>query len=194
MIRSIVAICLFLAAAGAHATSGKSAKKLEADRHQLRAPQVVEEGDNAIGLRAAQGDVFRNNPMVGFNYEHMVSPNFGIGGQYHYSTYTHTIRVGELKGTYEYDAHVYLLYGSYHFDLFKVRNLDTYISAGFGRTVLKSNWTSNSGLADAGSADSSSTYLLGYVNARYFINSNFAFTGSVGTPIGTLALGMDYLF
>jgi hypothetical protein len=200
MIRSLLAFSFIFACAHAQAQSaqggvaGKSAKKMAADHNRLSSPQVIEAGDNTIGLRAYQGDAFSNAPMLGVNYEHMINENFGVGGGYGYANYTNTVHVGGLKGQYRYDAHVYTVTGSYHFDLFKARNLDTYISAGVGRTVLKHKWHSNTGLADRGSAKGNSTYLLGYANFRYFVNSKFAFTGSLGAPVGTLALGADFLF
>lgn len=204
MIRIIAALVLFFSV-GAHAagfsgataaTGGKSAKKIEADRNRtaVRSPEVIEQGDNSIGARAFQGDAFDSHPLLGVNFEHMITDNFGVGGAYGYSTYQTTVHAGGFKGTYTYDVHVFAALGSYHFNVFQVKNLDTYVSAGLGRTVLRSEWSSNTGLADQNSADSSSTYLLGYVTARYFINSRLGFTGSLGTPIGTLAVGMDYLF
>ncbi len=174
--------------------TGKSAKKMAANETNLSAPQVVEKGDNMIGARMGQGDVFDSKPMVGVNYERMLTQNFGVGGMFNYASYTHTFNVGGYRGTWEYDAYAFAAYGSLHADVFKVKNLDTYVTAGVGRTVIRSHWTSNNGLGRYGDVDGDSNYLLAYVNARYFINSAWAFTASVGAPIGTLALGMDYLF
>jgi hypothetical protein len=174
-------------------TAGTTSKKFESGPG-MSAPQVLETGDNLIGARAYQGEVFDNNPLISLNYERMVAPNFGVGGLFGYSTYEKTIRVGTLKGTYEYDAYVIGALGSFHFDLFKVKNLDTFLTGGVGRTIIKSKWSSRNGLAQNTEADSSSTYLLGYATARYFVNPQWAFSGSLGINLGTLALGMDYLF
>lgn len=174
--------------------AGKSAKKLQADVNPMRAPQVLEPGDNLIGVRGSQGNVFDHTPAIGASYEHMITPNFAFGTSLNYASYSSTVRVGPYSGTYDYKAYSVNAFGAFHFDLFKAKNLDTSVSAGLGHTFIRSNWSSNAGLQASGDVDGDVTYLLGYANARYFINSSWAFAGSVGIGLGNVAIGMDYLF
>lgn len=193
----IVLVLSLMFVGTAHAAKpgvGKSAKKIAADKSNLTPPQVLEPGDNMIGLRANQGDVFDHKPLIGVNYERMLTTNFGVGGQFFYTEYQTNFNVNGFRGTWDYEAYVFAAYGSFHFDIFKVKNFDTYISAGVGRTQINSKWHSNDKLPASSKVDTSSMYLLGYVTGRYFVNSNWAFSGSLGLPIGTLSLGMDYLF
>ncbi len=183
------------ASASAKATEAKrSPKKAAADTLKMKAPQVIEPGDHSLGLRASQGQSYNHQPAFGLQYERLLAPNFGVGAAVHYATYKTSLTVGPITGTWEYRALAVQAFGSFHFDLFKVPNLDTYISAGVGHTSLKSRWSSNSDLPAIAQADGSSSYLTASLGARYFINSEWAFVGALTVPGGALSLGMDYLF
>lgn len=172
----------------------RSQKKIEADRVGLSGPQVLEQGDNLIGVRVNQGGIFADNSVVGLSYERMVRPNLGLGLQARYTSYSNRWSSTFFSGRYDYTATTIAATGNLHADVFKVRNLDTFATAGLGHTFLTSRWSSSDQIVDPGTGDASTTFLLAYINARYFVDSSWSFTASLGTGLGTLGLGMDYLF
>lgn len=185
---------LALGAPAAPPVQGRSVKKVAADTVAIKPPQVLEQSDIVLGFRASQGQSFEHQPALGVALEKMLTPNFGLGAEVKYATYQIKMSVGPMTGTWDYKALAIGVSGSFHFDLFNVKNLDTSISAGVGRTSLKSSWSSNMDLPSPGQAQTSTTYLMAAVQARYFLNSRWAFTGGLSVPGGALALGMDYLF
>lgn len=173
----------------------KSSKKSRMKKMHLREPQVLEVGDSTIGIRAGQGSVFNGSPVLGGNYEYMFRKNWGLGAHFGYSTYDSSVVSGPVTEKWEYTVMTFVLQGSLHADLFQVENLDTYATLGLGRTFVSSKFTSNiRGLPAIGSADGDTTFLVAYLNARYFFDPQFAATASVGLGLGTLGLGLDYLF
>lgn len=172
----------------------RSSKKAAAEHTNLAAPQVLEVGDNLIGVRASQGTAFEGTSVLGFNFENMIAPNFGLGAQLHYANYTNRFNGGGVSGEYNYTALALAATGNMHVDLFKVKNLDTFGTLALARTFLTSRWKSNQDFANPSSADSGTFFLAAYLNARYFVDSKLAVTASVGTGLGTLGFGLDYLF
>jgi hypothetical protein len=172
----------------------KSAKKAAADRVTLTEPQVVEEGDSIFGLRANKGSDFGGATAIGGSYEYMIRPNFGFNTQLDYATYEVNYSVGPITGKWTYKAWALALMGTYHFDLFKVKNLDTFISGGLAHTFLSVSGSNNQGFSMNTGAQTSSTFLVAYANFRYFVDSNWGFTASVGTGLGTASFGVDLLF
>lgn len=167
---------------------------MDADQVEIRAPQVLEKGDTSLGMRLGEGDIFNGEPLVGLNLEHMVSTNVGISGYFGYDNYASDYQVGVLHGEWDYSVFALAAMVNFHADLFKVKNLDTYASLGLGHNFVNSRWTSNAGITPLNNADSSSSFLVAYLNCRYFLNSNWGFDASLGTGLGTFALGADYLF
>lgn len=193
-----VALALSTFALTAHAapmvnSAPRSSKKAAADNTNLT-PQVLEVGDSTIGVRASQGTAFEGTSILGLNFEHMVLPNFGLGGQFHYANYNTRYNVGGISGEYNYTVFALAATGNLHADVFKVKNLDTYATLGLSRSFLSSRWKSNQDFGSPGNADSGAFFLVAYLNARYFVDSKLSFTASVGTGLGAIGLGMDYLF
>jgi hypothetical protein len=161
---------------------------------KLSPPQVLEVGDSLIGFRVGQGSAFDGASVIGGNYEYMFRQNFGIGGQLHYSNYNSAYGFGPYHGEWTYSAWTVLGYGSFHPDIFKVSNLDTFVTGGIAHTFISARWSSNMSFPEPNNADSGSTYLVAYLNARYFFDPQWSVIASIGTGLGTLGLGMDYLF
>jgi hypothetical protein len=178
---------------GAHA-AGRSAKKLAADHNPLSAPQVLEAGDSLVGLRSLDSAGFGGNVALGLSYEKMVRPNFGFSLQVFNSSYSTKYSVGPLAGRWDYSVWTFDLLGNFHADLLGVRNLDTFVSGGVGRSILTSKWTSSSDLPAPANTETSRTFLMASLNARYFIDSKWSFLISAGTGAGTFGFGADYLF
>ena len=177
------------------ASSPKSAKKAAAEDSPLREPEVLEKGDTTVGLRLSQGGVYSGEAMLGANFEHMVTPNIGVGGAFAYGSYNNKFGNGLYNGEWDYTVYSLAVLGNFHADIFKVKNLDTFVTFGLGHALLSSKWrTNDSRQAPLVAADSSTSFFLAYVNARYFLNSKWGLTGSLGTGLGTLAVGVDYLF
>lgn len=185
---------LSLAATAKSTKSVKSAKKLAADQQVMHPPQVIEPSDTAIGVRAGQGYNYEGRSVIGVNLERIIRQNFGLGGQVNYARYQTDYAVGPQSGEWKYEAWTFVLYGAFHADVLRVKNLDTFVTTGIAHNVLNSDWQSNTGMANPGHAKGNSTGLMAYLNARYFVDSSLGFTASIGSGVGTLAIGIDYLF
>lgn len=184
-------MCLLMAFTASTAFAAKSAKKMAADRISMREPEVVEKGDNSFGLRATQGSAFDGATAATVVYEHMVAPNFGIGGLYSYANYDRTYFAGGLSAKVETDVNTFGVMGNFHVNMFKVKNMDTYFTGG----IIHSKMNGDARVGGMSvSADDDETKLLAYGNLRYFVNSNIGFTACVGTGLGNVGLGMDVLF
>lgn len=181
-------------AAPSPSTGGRSAKKIAADQNRLRAPQVLEENDALFGVRATQGSSFEGAATLGASYEYMVHPNFGLNGQFHHAAYSTKYNVGFASGEWKYTAWTLVAAGTLHGDLFRVKNLDTYATVGLGHSIFNSSWKSNFNLSNPGNAETNKTFLVATLNARYFVDSRWGFSGSLGTGLGVLGIGLDYLF
>ncbi len=194
----LVAALGFTFAASTAQAAGKSAKKIEADRSTLKAPQVIEPGDTMLGVRVANGAAFDDATVLGLNLEHMVRPNFGLGLQAHFAEYDVKYSAGGLNGKYETDAITVVGLGNFHVDMFRVKNLDTYFSGGVAYSTIRGEFKADRknafGADDVVNTKSNPTRAVAYFNARYFIDSTWSFTVAAGTGLGNFALGMDMLF
>lgn len=187
----MIAICTTaLPAFGA----GKSAKKMAADRVSLREPEVIEKGDSSIGLRATQGAAFDGATMAGLNFEHLVTPHFGLGVLVGYTKYDVTVSVPGFAAKSETEAMTVALLGNFHVNMFRVRNMDTYFTGGLAHTRFETEGRAGGFGRNIAKAETDQTKLIAYVNLRYFVSSNLGFTASLGTGLGNVGLGMDLLF
>ncbi len=136
-----------------------------------------------------------NEMPLGVHFEKFVSPYVGIGGLFQYSSYDEQYYNVGFSGRWNYTATTLAGYAAWHGDVFKVKDLDTFVRGGIGFTSVSSHWESNSGHLYPVNARSGGTtsHLLLQLNARYFINSNVLISGFIGTGIGTLGIGLDYL-
>ena len=178
----------------------KSAKKAEADRNSLSAPQVIEVGDNVLGVRAGNGAAFDDATVLGMNFEHIVRPNFGLTLQAHYANYSRKAKItsgfNTVEGDFDNTAWTIVGGGNFHVDMFKVRNLDTYFTGGVAHSFISGKFKLKSGPENVAVADQKSqqTRAIAYFNLRYFVDSKWSFTVSAGTGLGNFGLGMDMLF
>lgn len=195
--RVLFASILMFGANTSQAAVNKSAKKIEADRVTLTSPAVIETGDNLLGVRTATGAAFDGATVLGANFERIVHPNFGLGLQAHYANYQAKFSMPGIEGEYNNDAWTFVGYGAFHVNVFKVRNLDTYFSAGVAHSVIRGDFKAkvDGPLADkVADIKSTRTFGVGYINARYFLDSTFSFTVALGTGLGNFGIGMDVLF
>jgi hypothetical protein len=181
------------------ATRGdKSAKKQAADEAKLNVdpPQVLEERDFLLGLRFNRGDSFNGTALFGINAEYMLGPNIGINGQIQHGSYTSAFSVGPFSGQWNYKIWTVTALGAFHADLFKLPNFDPYVTVGLGHSFYSVEWSSDvNGLASPNvGAESGSFFVAAYLNFRYFINSAWGVSASIGTGMGLLGLGVDYVF
>ena len=189
-------ICLLLTVGlpAAHG-AGKSAKKLEADRSNLTPPAVIEPGDNLFGVRTNQGAVWDGATVLGLSYERIVAPNFGIGVEGAYANFDRSFKSPVVSGTVETNAWTGVVFGNFHANVFKVKNLDTYFTGGIAHTWLRGDFKATAGNASLGmDTKDDDTKAIAYLTARYFVDSTFAFSVAVGTGLGNWGLGMDVLF
>jgi hypothetical protein len=195
-----VALSLIVAlfTAQALAATNQSAKKLELQNNKLRPPQVLEVGDSTLGIRGARGNAFEGSNVMGVSYEYMMRPNVGLNLQLHYASYDTTYAVGPISGKFTYTVTIPVVAANFHFDAFQVKRLDTYATIGIAHSFVESKWEQDSNAfnfpAPKGTAKSDSTFFIGYLNARYFIDRNWSFNVAAGSGLGNFGLGMDYLF
>jgi hypothetical protein len=155
---------------------------------KLSEPQVLQTGDQMVGLRTGLGNIMGGGPGFGFNYEYQTSKFASFGGQLFLSNYG--TGVGGL-GTYNYTSTIIIGYASLHSDIFQIQNLDTSASLGIAYNSLKGTWSSSGG-ADPGTATAGGLSFLIAVNAKYFFSNKWAVTGSLGN-FGSLIIGLDYM-
>ncbi len=185
----LLVACAFVAPAMA----AKSSKKMRADSVAMVAPEVVEASDNLIGLRTTQGSAFDGATVVGLNYEHMVTENFGLGGNLNYAEYDRTLAMPGLTAKYDYEVWTLALTGNFHVNMFKVKNMDTFFTGGIARSRIRGEVSGGPELRGV-DASEDETKVIAYANLRYFVNSQMGFTVMVGTGLGNFGLGFDALF
>ncbi len=177
--------------------AGKSAKKMEADRAGISPAQVIEAGDMLIGVRTSTGAAFDNATVMGVNLERIIGPNFGVGVQAHYANYDFKYGAGDITGEYDTDVFVGMIYGAFHADIFKTKNLDTFFLGGIARSEQRGDFTTTTGIEKSRypkDTKEGSNILVGSFNARYFVDASWSFTATMGTGLGNFGIGMDYLF
>ncbi|MCB0377748.1 MAG: hypothetical protein KDD33_04585 [Bdellovibrionales bacterium] len=174
-------------------TYAKSKKKEAADAAalQMTAPQVLETKDSLIGVRTALGDLNDGGPGVGLHLERQVSDFVSLNGEIYYSTFN---RGFENFGEFKYTSTIFVGYASLHADVLKIRNLDTSVNLGVAHNRVSAKWSSPTNFPNPGSAVANATDLVLFLNARYFFNSQWAGSFSVGKNLNTVLIGADYLF
>lgn len=161
----------------------------------LPGTQVVEQQNLLVGARIGAGNLF----YFGANGEYMWHDNFGAIADVRYGTYGEDIV--SAAGVTEVDGSSISLaaQGSFHFDILKVKNLDTYVSAGAAYHIVSADAKFRSSIPgvtvdSSVSAGTSFVELIAYANARYFFRPQWAVQASVGKGLGTVIVGADYLF
>lgn len=185
-------------AMAANSSTGKTKKYYQShSSSSIPAPQSVRPGNSLLGVRGAMGGAFDGSAILGANYEYILQPNIGIGAQVHHSGYSSKFGNAIYNGEWNYDIWVLNAYGAFHVDLFKVKELDTYATAGLGRTFVSSSVKSSSAdmpTNEFAATASSGFFLTANINGRYFFTKNLSGVATLGLGLGTLGLGMDYLF
>lgn len=203
--KTILLIVLCLASIPGFAANSSSARAKTSKKSSsgIPAPQGVKMGDALLGLRGAIGSSFEGSAILGANFEYLFHRNFGAGLQVSHSGYSTRFGNEFLTGEYSYNVWVVNAYGSLHADVLKVRQLDTFLTAGLGRTFMSSSVSTvpNPKIPDfamnnslPATAESSAFFLTASVNARYFFMPNLSGVASLGLGLGNVGLGMDYLF
>jgi hypothetical protein len=170
----------------------KSAKKMKADSVAMVAPEVVESNDNLLGLRTTQGSAFDGATVIGLNYEHMMTDNFGLGGNLNYAEYDRTVGFQGMSAKYDYKVWTLAATGNFHVNIFKVKNMDTFFTGGVARSRIRGEAQAG-GIRGFDTSDDE-TKVIAYANLRYFVNSQMGFTVMMGTGLGNFGLGFDALF
>ena len=200
----ILAILFTLPAVAANSSSSRfRGSKRSTATSGIAAPQVVRIGDALLGVRGAIGSSFEGSAILGANFEYIFHRNIGAGLQVSHSGYSTSFGNEFLTGEFSYNIWVVNAYGAFHADVLKVRNLDTYLTAGLGRTFMSSSVSTvpNPKIPDfafnnslPATAETSAFFLTASVNGRYFFTPNWSGVASLGLGLGNVGLGMDYLF
>ena len=145
----------------------------------LPPPEGVRLYDIIVGPRLGIGSYASATMGFGLNGEYLITRDIGVGGFFGYSTYS--------LGAGSYSNMLFLAQGSYHANLFKVKNLDTFATLGIGYDVVS---VSGGNLTVSASGIVASIY----INGRYFFNEQWSGVASLGYGVGVLGLGVDYKF
>ncbi|MEJ5306174.1 MAG: hypothetical protein WHV63_09560 [Ignavibacteria bacterium] len=161
---------------------------------QLAFAQGFKSGDTYLGGRVALGGVGNASLGFGLNGEYGIGDNLGVGFVGMYSGYSEDVGGVFYSGKWSY-TNIYVLgMVTYHYDVFGLKNLDTYgaFNIGYNVASAKWEWVNNPGGFPEPSA-SVGGFVWGFTfNARYFIMPSLALTASLGYGIGYLHLGVDF--
>lgn len=165
---------------------------------QENASRLLNETNIALGARlglGAVGSFSYAGGTVGFiaTGEYRWKEGWGFGGLVGFSRYSWDGGSLYSSGSNYSSSLTHLLIlpqVMYHADVFKVKNLDTYVSAGAGYDFVF--WSYN-GPANPyiNGLNYSSVALSAYANARYFVTDRIALSGSLGWGFGILTAGLD---
>lgn len=153
---------------------------------------MVRQRDSLLGLRLGQGDAFEGELSMGMNYEYFYNDIFGFSGGVYHASYEAKLAVGPLEADVKTRALTFALQGNLHPTFVKVANLDPFVALGLAHTLVSAK-TSVPGLVEA-EAKTSRTFLVGSVNARYFLDPKLSVVGSLGFGLSTFTFGLDYRF
>ncbi len=154
-----------------------------------------------LGARFGQGGAFEGSLALGANFEYMYNEEFGFGAQGYHAAYSTEIAAGPLKAEMSTKAITIVGLGNYHPAFIKAKNFDPYISVGLAHSFVKTTGTIQGdpemqarGPMPGLEVKGDRSFMVGSLNARYFLDKNLSAVGSLSLGLSTLTLGMDYLF
>lgn len=175
------------------------APSLEDSAPQARPARLPRAHGALLGLRFGQGDAFDGKLSSGLSFEYLYSNNFGFNAQAYYASYGTELTAGPAKLQVKNRAITVAALGNYHPSFIHVPMLDPFLSVGLAHSFVKT--TASAASAEQPelalppiTASGDSTFLVGSLNARYFLDRNLSVLGSLGLGLSTLTLGIDYLF
>jgi hypothetical protein len=139
----------------------------------------------------------------------MYNSEFGFGGQLVRASYSRTITMDPIEAKVEGKAIVIAATGNWHPNFIRVPAFDPFVSVGIAHSFVKSSASITKAPAQPDfsgipgmpkpempkvEVDGDSTYLIGSLNGRYFVDKNLSVIGSLGFGLSTFTIGMDYLF
>jgi len=161
---------------------------------QLTYAQGFKAGDTFLGGRVALGGVGKASMGFGLNGEYGIGDNLGVGFVGMYSGYSEDVNLITYSGKWSY-SNIYVLgMVTYHYDVFGVKDLDTYGAFNIGYNVASAKWEwSNNPYGLPAPSASVGGLVYGFTfNARYFLAQSLALTASVGYGLGYLQVGVDF--
>lgn len=161
-------------------------------------------GDNVIGVGFGIGGVYGfssydvQTPVFGAQYDRgIVEFGFGgvlgVGGFVGYKGYASKYEIGNQDFKDRYNIFIIGARGTLHYDLFKVKNLDTYAGTMIAfhavnqKTDLPDNW-------DYNSTHSSAAYASIFAGAKYYFTPSFGAFAEVGYGVSWLTMGLAFKF
>jgi hypothetical protein len=161
---------------------------------QLALAQGFKAGDTFIGGRVGLGGVGKASMGFGASAEYGVGDNLGVGFVGMYSGYSEDFNAYLFSGKWSY-TNIYVLgMVTYHYDVFGIKNLDTYgaFNIGYNIASVKWEWTNNPYGSSAPTPVKVGGLVYGFTfNARYFLSPSLALTAGVGYGLGYLNVGLD---
>lgn len=156
---------------------------------------ALKEKDIIAGARLAIGSVYGANTGVILSGEYGLKegflgiPNFpttlGIGASIGYSGYS----VNRKEGEYRYSNYFFMASGSWHIDLLKKKEVDTYVVVNLG--INLDNVSKPAAQApEKGSKHGGITVGSG-AGIKYYLSSRFAVLAEAGFGMGFIRFGLD---
>lgn len=154
----------------------------------------VKPGDTFLGARVALGGVGKASLGYGLSGEYLLSDKLGVGFVGMYSGYSEDVNSVWYSGKWSY-TNIYVLGTvTYHYDVFGVKEIDTYGAFNIGYNVASAKWEWN--VNPGGVPEPSASVVGGLVwgfsaTMRYFLAPTVALTASAGYGLGYLQVGVD---
>ena len=162
-------------------------------------------GDNVVGLGFGVGGVY------GFNAYHSQSPTFGLqydraiielkmggvigaGGFVGYKTIAYRDAFGTNYYKQRWNIVIVGARGTFHYDLFKVNNLDTYGGAMVAVHIINHTENYPDGYGYSKNSHGNAAYASLFAGAKYYFTPAFGVFGEVGYGVSWLTLGIALKF
>lgn len=135
-------------------------------------------------------------PPINVSYEKGITDNIGVGGYLGYASARYNY-YGFTNVDYYWRYNYFILgaRGAYHYDLFKVPNLDTYGGLMLGFTIASSTFHSSDPTYNSSSYSSPASGGItwsGFIGARYQIKPKLGVYGEIGYGVSVLNLGLRF--
>jgi hypothetical protein len=143
--------------------------------------------DLYVGAHLGLGGGFYGGLGPVVNVEYGILSNLGITGSVGFFGYSYQ---PAATYTWTYTQIPIIVGANYHFDLLKVKQLDTWVGVGFGYVVA--SWTSTDAAFNTFSSGSYFTW-DGRLGARYYFSDKLAAKVELGYwALGYLRVGVDF--
>ncbi|MBL0343370.1 MAG: hypothetical protein IPP71_22420 [Bacteroidetes bacterium] len=161
--------------------------------------------DNVLGIGFGIGGVYgfsgfsSQSPAFGLQYDRGIvelgmGGVIGVGGFVGYKGFVNKIETG--GDTYKGQWNVLIIgaRGTFHYDLFEVKNLDTYAGTMIAFHVVNEKEDYPNNVFVTSTSHSNAAYASIFAGAKYYFSPQVAGFGELGYGVSWLTLGMAFKF